>query len=326
MERGLSYVEAITEALREEMKRDPRVFIMGIDVTEKKPVVPLVQEFGSDRFVTCPIAENGFVGAAVGAAIMGRRPVCELEFGDFVLTAMDSIANQAAKYRYMCGGGKFTVPLVIRATNCGTGKGTGPHHSQCVEACLLPIPGLKLALPSTPEDVKGILATALRDPNPVVIFEHKLLYAVRGPVPEGRYETPLGVGVIRRYGRDVTAVAFSWMVHRTLEAASILEAEGIDVEVIDPRTIRPLDGELIVSSVRKTGCLVTVEEGPVTGGIGAEVAAVIAEAAPSYLRAPVRRIGSPDAVIPGTAANEKLVVPSVADIAEGIRTMVKAKR
>jgi len=261
--REITLAQAIREALVEEMRRDPRVFVLGEDVAEAgtpfKVLAGLVQEFGPQRVVDTPISEAGFVGIAVGAAMTGMRPVVDIMFGDFLTLAMDQIVNQAAKVHYMSGG-KLKVPLVVRTT-LGATRRSAAQHSQSLHAWFSHVPGLKVALPSTPYDAKGLLKTAIRDDNPVLFFEDKMMYQVKGPVPEGEYTIPFGVAEVKRVGRDVTVVATSSMVYVALEAAQILAQEGIDAEVVDPRTTFPLDVETLVASARKTGRVVVVDEG-----------------------------------------------------------------
>src|SRR5262245_38427484 len=277
--RELSYAEAVREALAQAMEADERVFLMGEDIGVYggafQVTGDLIHRFGEDRVMDTPIAELGAAGVAVGAALAGSRPVFEFQFSDFATLAMEQIVNQAAKIRFMLGG-KVSVPLVMRFPS-GSGTGAAAQHSQSLEAWLAHVPGLKVVQPATPHDVKGLLLAAIDDPDPVMVFEHKLLYKMKGPVPEGHYTVPIGKAEISREGKDLTIVATSIMVHKALEAAETLAAEGIDVEVIDLRTIRPMDKETIIASVKKTSRLICVYEGVKTLGVGAEVSAMIAE-------------------------------------------------
>ncbi len=315
--------QAIREALAEEMRRDPRVFLIGEDVAEAgtpfKVLSGLVQEFGPQRVIDTPISEAGFVGIAVGAAMTGMRPVVDIMFGDFLTLAMDQIVNQAAKVHYMSGG-KLKVPLVIRTT-LGATRRSAAQHSQSLHAWFSHIPGLKVALPSTPYDAKGLLKTAIRDDNPVLFFEDKMMYQVKGPVPEEEYTIPFGVADVKRPGRHVTLVATSSMVYVALDAARILEQEGIEAEVVDPRTTVPLDVETLVRSVRKTGRVIVIDEGHRRYGVTAEIAAVIAEEAFYDLEAPVRRLGAMDVPVPFSPVLEDLTVPTPEQVAAVAREL-----
>ncbi len=321
--REITLAQAIREALAEEMRRDPRVFILGEDVAEAgtpfKVLSGLVQEFGPQRVLDTPISEAGFVGIAVGAAMTGMRPVVDIMFGDFLTLAMDQIVNQAAKVHYMSGG-KLQVPLVVRTT-LGATRRSAAQHSQSLHAWFSHIPGLKVALPSTPYDAKGLLKTAIRDDNPVLFFEDKMMYQVKGPVPEEEYTIPFGVADVKRVGRDVTLVATSSMVYVALEAAQILAQEGIDAEVVDPRTTVPLDVETLVASARKTGRVVVVDEGHRRYGVTAELAAVIAEEAFYDLEAPVRRVGALDVPVPFSPVLEDQTVPTPEQVAAVAREL-----
>jgi pyruvate dehydrogenase E1 component beta subunit len=321
--REITLAQAIREALAEEMRRDERVFILGEDVAEAgtpfKVLSGLVQEFGPQRVVDTPISEAGFVGIAVGAAMTGMHPVVDIMFGDFLTLAMDQIVNQAAKVHYMSGG-KLKVPLVIRTT-LGATRRSAAQHSQSLHAWFSHIPGLKVALPSTPYDAKGLLKTAIRDDNPVLFFEDKMMYQVKGPVPEEEYTIPFGVAEVKRPGRDVTLVATSSMVYVALEAAQLLEQEGIQAEVVDPRTTFPLDVETLVRSARKTGRVVVVDEGHRRYGVTAELAAVIAEEAFYDLEAPVRRVGALDVPVPFSPVLEDQTVPTPQQVAAVAREL-----
>ena len=327
--RELTYSQAIQEAMAIALESDPRVFLMGEDIGVYggafQVTGDLVERFGTDRVIDMPISELGGAGLAVGAAMTGMRPIFEFQFSDFATLAMEQIVNQAAKMRFMLGG-EVSVPLVMRFP-AGSGTGAAAQHSQSLEAWLAHVPGLKVIQPATPHDAKGLLLAAVQDPDPVMIFEHKLLYKVKGPVPEGHYTVPIGKAEIRRQGRDATIVATSIMVQKSLEAAEILQAEGIDVEIVDLRTIRPIDRETVINSVKKTTRLLCVYEAVKTLGIGAEISAMVAESeAFDYLDAPIMRLGGADSPIPYNPELEKAVVPQVPDIVAGIRTLVQGRR
>lgn len=319
MPRSITYSQAITEALAEELERDPRVFYFGEDIAFGGVFGlsrGLQQRFGKERVFDTPISENLIAGAGVGAAITGTRPIAELQFADFVTVAMDEIYNKAAKWRYMHGG-QFAVPLVILAPEGAIG-GAGPEHSQCPEALFWSAPGLYVVTPSNPADMKGLLKAAIRDDNPVLVMPHKALLNVSGPVPDGDHVVPLGQAAICREGQHVTVVAWSIMVNKALKAATTLAAEGIELEIIDPRGVRPFDFDKIVESVRKTGRLVIAHEAPVVGGPGAEIAAVVAERALMYLESPIRRVGALDVPVPQSALLEKFVIPTTDDIVRAV--------
>jgi pyruvate dehydrogenase E1 component beta subunit len=321
--RELTFGQAVREALAEEMRRDPRVFIIGEDVAEAghpfKVLTGLVEEFGPDRVIDTPISEAGFVGIAVGAAMTGMRPVVDIMFGDFITLAMDQIVNQAAKVHYMSGG-KLRVPLVVRTT-LGATRRSAAQHSQSLHAWLSHIPGLKVALPATPCDAKGLLKAAIRDDNPVIVFEDKMTYQLKGPVPGDDYVIPLGVADVKRVGRDVTIVATSSMVHVALAAADLLAREGIEAEVVDPRTTVPLDAQTLVASARKTGRALVVDEGYEQYGVTGEIASVIAEGAFYDLDAPVRRIGAMHVPVPFSPVLEDLTVPTAERVAAAAREL-----
>lgn len=326
--RELSYSQAIQEAIAIAMEADPRVFLMGEDVGVYggafQVTGDLVHRFGEDRIIDTPISELGGAGVAVGAALTGMRPIFEFQFSDFATLAMEQIVNQAAKLRFMLGG-EVSVPLVMRFPS-GSGTGAAAQHSQSLEAWLGHVPGLKVIQPSTPHDIKGMLLAAIEDPDPVMIFEHKLLYKMKGEVPEGHYTVPIGKAAVRRQGAHATVVATSIMVHKALSAAEELAAEGIDLEVIDLRTIRPMDTATIIKSVCKTGRLITVYEGVKTLGIGAEISAAIAESeAFDYLDAPIMRLGGAESPIPYNPELEKAVVPQIPDIIRAARALVKGE-
>jgi pyruvate dehydrogenase E1 component beta subunit len=324
--REITYRDALREALREEMLQDENVFLLGEDVGRYwkgafKVTKELAEEFGDERVRDTPISESAIIGVATGAAITGMRPIAEIMFGDLSALAMDQIANQAAKLTYMFGG-QTKVPLVIRMP-FGAGVNVAAHHSQSLEAWFLHVPGLKIAMPSTPYDAKGMLKTAIRDDNPVMFFEHKLLYNIKGPVPEEEYTVPFGVADVKRKGEDVTIVATLYMVHKSLAAAEELSKEGISVEVVDPRTLIPLDKQAIINSVKKTGRIVIVTEDCKTGGVSAEIAAVVAEEAIDYLDAPVKRVAEPDTPIPFSPPLERFVIPDEKKIIGAVKEVIR---
>ena len=325
--REITFRDATKEALREEMQRDERVFLMGEDIADPfggttKLYLGLSTEFGTERVRNTPISESAFIGCALGAAVTGLRPVAELMYIDFATVAMDQLANQIAKLRYMTGG-QVTVPLVIR-TQGGAGRSSAAQHAQSLEAWFVHNPGLKVVMPSTPYDAKGLLKSAVREDNPVMFIEHKLLYNTSGPVPEEEYLLPIGVGEVKRAGDDLTVVATSRMVLRSLAAAERLAEEGISIEVIDPRTLVPLDEEMILASVRKTGRLMVVHEGYERCGFGAEVAALVAEKAIEYLDAPIARIAGRNVPVPFAPKLESFVIPTEERIAEAARRLPHA--
>lgn len=315
-DRELTIAEAIREALREEMRRDPDVFLMGEEVGAYGGVFQvtagLLDEFGSDRVMDTPISEAAFTGAGVGAAIMGMRPVVEIMFGDFAMLAMDQLVNQAPKLHYMSGG-QIKVPLTVRVT-LGAGRSAAAQHSQSFQALFSHIPGLKVVIPATPYDAKGLLKSAIRDDNPVIFMEDKMMYSLRGPVPEDEYLIPLGVADVKRPGEDLTIVATSSMVHEALEAAEMLAEQGISAEVVDPRTLKPLDEETLIESAIKTGHVIVVDEGCQQYGVTGELASVIYEGAFDYLHAPVRRIGALDVPVPFCFPLEMATIPKAEDI------------
>jgi acetoin:2,6-dichlorophenolindophenol oxidoreductase subunit beta len=320
-----TYAQAIKDVLAEEMRRDEKVFVMGEDVAEQGGIFGctrgLADEFGKQRVRNTPISEAGFVGAGVGAAIAGMRPVVELMYMDFVYVSMDQILNQAAKIRYMFGG-KARLPLVIRGQQ-GVGRGNAGTHSQSLEMFFMHIPGLKVVMPSTPADAAGLLRTAIRDDNPVMFFEHKALYSTKGEVPnDTEFSIPFGKANIAKEGSDVTVIGTHLYVERALAAAEKLSDEGIDVEVIDPRTLVPLDKDTIVSSVKKTGRAVVVHEAHKTGGAGAEIACMIMEEAFKYLDAPVARLGAKQCTLPFNLGLENAVVPQEEDIIKAVRSVL----
>jgi pyruvate dehydrogenase E1 component beta subunit len=326
--REITYSEALREALRQEMRRDEHVFIIGEDVGIYGGAFGvtrgLFEEFGEERVIDTPISELGIAGAITGAALTGMRPVGEIMFMDFMTLASEQLVNQAAKIRFMFGG-KATLPFVMR-TPAGAGTGAAAQHSQSLENWFVHIPGLKVVMPSTPYDAKGLLIASIRDDNPVIFIEHKLLYRVKGPVPEEPYTIPLGAAEIKREGQDLTIVATSVMVQRSLEAAAQLASEGIEVEVVDPRTLKPLDAEPIIRSVMKTGRVLIVHEACKTGGYGGELAALIAESeAFDYLEAPIVRLAGRDMPIPYNRTLEYHAVPQVENIVAKARELAQGR-
>jgi pyruvate dehydrogenase E1 component beta subunit len=335
--RRLTIAEALREGIREEMARDERVFCIGEDIGIPggwggafTVTLGLEKEF-PDRIINTPISEAGFFGVALGAAVMGLRPIVDVQYGDFLFCAMDQIANQIAKLRYMSGG-KLKVPIVMRAPVGVTGRGA--QHAQSLEPFFQCLPGIKIVVPSTAYDAKGLLKSAVRDENPVLMFEHKLLYGAKGArketgsvdassdIPDNEYLVPIGKAVVRREGTDVTIIATLLMVHRALEAAETLAAEGISAEVIDPRSLVPFDWELVKNSVAKTNKVVIVEESPKRGGIGSEIAATLAEEMIEYLTAPVKRVAAPNTPAPFAPPMEKFYVPGVSRIIEAVKEVV----
>jgi pyruvate dehydrogenase E1 component beta subunit len=333
----IGIAEALREGIAEEMRRDPKVFCIGEDIGIPggwggafTVTYGLEKEFAS-RMLNTPISEAGIFGVALGAAMMGMRPIADVQYGDFLFCAMDQVGNQIAKMRYMSGG-KLTVPLVMRAPVGVTGRGA--QHAQMMEPFFLPLPGLKLLVPATAYDAKGLLKAAVRDGNPVLIFEHKLLYGSKGPrsesgtidasseIPDGDYTVPIGKGIIRREGTDVTIIATLLMMHRAMEAATLLEQDGISAEVIDPRSLVPFDWELVKSSVAKTNRVVIVEESPKRGGVGAEIAATLAEEMLDFLIAPVKRVAAPNTPAPFSPPMEKFYVPDAKRIAREVKELM----
>ncbi len=321
----LTYRDALKEALREEMRRDEAVFLMGEDIAEYggayKVTDGLYHEFGKERVRNTPISEAAIIGTALGAAITGMRPVAELMYIDFTTVGMDQIVNQVAKIRYMVGG-QLNVPLVIR-TQGGPGRSSAAQHGQSLEAWFVHVPGLLVVMPSTPADAKGLLKTAIRDDNPIMFIEHKLLYTEEGEVPDGDYTIPFGVADVKREGSDLTIVATSRMVLKVLDAAEELSAEGIEVEVIDPRTLVPLDEETILNSVRKTNRLLIAHEAVERGGFGAELAALVVRKAFDYLDAPIERVAAAPVPVPFAPVMEDFVIPDKDDVIEAARKLVR---
>jgi pyruvate dehydrogenase E1 component beta subunit len=326
--REITFLEAVREAMTQEMERDSRVFLIGEDIGEYGGAFQvsygMLEKFGPERILDTPITELALTGAATGAALIGMRPIAEIMFMDFTTLASEQLVNQAAKLRFMFGG-QSTVPLVLR-TPAGSGTGAAEHHSQSFENWFVHVPGLKVVMPTTPYDVKGLLVSSIRDDNPIVFIEHKLLYKTKGEVPEELYEIPLGKADIKRIGKDLTIIATGIMVQKSLIAAEELAQEGIDIEVVDPRTLRPLDTETIVNSVKKTGKVLIVHEAVKTGGFGGELAGVIAESeAFGYLEAPIIRLAGREVPIPYNRDLEKAAVPQVEDIVEKARELATLK-
>jgi pyruvate dehydrogenase E1 component beta subunit len=322
--REVTYAQAIKEALEEEMERDPRVFILGEDIQLGLPfgaTKGLYERFGSERVINTPISENGFVGVAVGAALTGMRPVVDIMFSNLMWLAMEQIANQAAKARYMSGG-QASVPLVIRSAN-GIWGSFAAQHSDSLDAVVMNIPGLTVVAPSCPRDAKGLLKTSIRYDGPVIFLEHKQLYTEKGPVPDEEELIPLSVARVTRSGSDVTVVAVAAMVGKALQAAELLSRESVDVEVVDPRTLAPMDTGAILQSVRRTGRLVVVEEGPRTCGVGAEVAAVVAQEGLYDLDAPIVRVAALPCPVPFSPPLEQYVVPGVDHIVAAVRSTIR---
>ena len=322
--RELTLAQAVNEALAEELRLDPTVFIVGEDVAEAghpfKVLSGLVEEFGTDRVIDSPISEAGISGLGLGAAITGMRPVVDIMFGDFLTLIMDQVVNQAAKIHYMSGG-SLKAPLTIRTT-LGATRRSGAQHSQSLHAWVAHIPGLKVCLPSTPADAKGLLKSAIRDDNPVVLFEDKMMYAIKGLVPDGDHLVPLGLADVKREGDDVTVIATSSMVQVALSAADELERDGVSVEVVDPRTIAPLDRATLIASARKTGRVIVVDEGHQSYGASAELAAVVGEDAFWHLDAPVVRLGAMDVPIPFSPVLEDQTVPTSERVAEAVLSLL----
>ncbi len=322
-ERELTFAEAVREALAEEMRRDPNVFIMGEDVAEAgtpfKVLSGLVEEFGKERVMDTPISEPGFTGIGVGAAITGMRPVIDIMFGDFLTLTMDQIVNQAAKIHYMSGG-KMKAPIVFRTT-MGASRRSAAQHSQSLQAWVSHVPGLKVVIPSTPYDAKGLLKTAIRDDNPVVFIEDKMMFKMKGSVPAEEYTIPFGVADIKRKGDDITLIATSSMVQVALGAAEMLSQIGISAEVIDPRTTTPLDKQVFIESAKKTSRAIVIDEGYESYGVTAEIASVIGDGAFYYLDAPVKRMGAMDVPIPFSPALEDITVPSEETVFEMAKTL-----
>jgi len=322
-QREITLAQAINEALTEELRRDPRVFIIGEDVAEAgtpfKVLAGLVEEFGPKRVIDSPISEAGITGLGVGAAMTGTRPVVDIMFGDFITLTMDQMVNQAAKIHYMSGG-KLKAPMVMRTT-LGATRRSAAQHSQSLHAWFSHVPGLKVVIPSTPYDAKGLLKTAIRDENPVVFFEDKMMYQMKGHVPENEYTIPFGVADVKREGTDITLVATSSMVQVALQAADQLETLGVSAEVVDPRTTAPLDEQTMIDSAKKTSRCIVIDEGYERYGVTAEIASVIADGAFYYLDAPVKRMGAMNVPVPFSPVLEDLTVPTPDTVTEMAKTL-----
>ena len=323
--RQLTYQQAVREALRQAMHADEHVFMVGEDIGVYGGAFGvsdnLLEEFGAERVIDTPLSEAAIAGTAIGAAVTGMRPIAEIQFMDFITLSMEQLVLQAAKMRFMFGG-KARLPFVLR-TPAGAGTGAAAQHSESLEAWFVHVPGLKVVMPSTPYDVKGLLLASIQDDNPVIFVEHKLLYKTRGPVPEEYYTIPISKSEVKRAGTDLTVIATSIMVPRALEAAEVMSQEGIELEIVDPRTLKPLDIEPIVQSVIKTGKALVVHEAPLTGGFGAEIAAQIASSqAFDYLDAPIRRLCGLDIPIPYNRELERRTVPQVEDIISEAQALV----
>ncbi len=322
--RQITMAQAVNEAMREEMLRDETVILMGEDVAEAgspfKMFSGLVDEFGTDRVMDTPIAEAGFTGIAVGAAMTGLRPVVDIMFGDFITLVMDQMVNQAAKIHYMSGG-KLNVPMTMRTT-LGATRRSAAQHSQSLHAWFSHIPGLKVAVPATPYDLKGLLKAAIRDDNPCIVFEDKMMFQFKGEVPDEDYIIPFGVADVKREGTDITLIGTSSMVHTALEAAEMLAEIGISAEVVDPRTTLPLDKDMLIESAKKTSRCIVIDEGHEQYGVTAELAAVVADGAFYYLDAPVKRMGAMNVPIPFSPALEDLTVPVPEQVMEMAKTLV----
>lgn len=314
--RTVSYKDALKEAMMEEMDKDDKVFLIGEDIGvyggSFKVSLGMIEKYGNKRIIDTPISENAIIGTAIGAALHGMRPIAEISFIDFITLAMDQIVNEAAKITAFSPG-LYEIPLVIR-TQCGTGRGIGGQHEQSLEAWFVHTPGLKVVMPSTPYDAKGLLKSSIRDNEPVVFIENKKLYATEGEIPDEEYYIPLGKGDIKRHGSDLTLISTSYMVAESIKAAKLLEEEGISVEVIDPRTLVPLDTKIILDSVKKTGKVLIVHEAVQRGGIGGEISAIISEHAFNSLTSPIYRLTGPNIVIPSNYVLDEYCVPRVEDI------------
>ncbi|MEM3754820.1 MAG: alpha-ketoacid dehydrogenase subunit beta [Candidatus Bathyarchaeia archaeon] len=325
--REITFLESLREALREEMKRDKSIFILGEDIQRGYAngvfgvTKGLVDEFGEERVRNTPISEIAIIGAAAGAAINGMRPIAEIMYADFICCCMEPVINIVAKLRYVHGGGKVKLPLVIR-TATGAGIRASVCHSQSLEALFIHIPGLKIVFPSTPYDAKGLLKSSIRDDNPVLFFEHKLLYKLKGKVPEEEYLIPLGKADIKQEGEDLTIITYGIMVHKAIEASKEIIKEGKTIEIVDLRTLNPLDKETIIESVKKTGKAIIVEEGCKTGGVGAEILSLIVEEAFDYLDAPIKRVAAFDTPVPYSPVLEDFIIPDKKRIYDVIKSII----
>jgi pyruvate dehydrogenase E1 component beta subunit len=320
--REITFAQAMYEAIQEEMSRDERVFVMGEDVAwPGNKWRGLRDEFGENRAINTPISESAMIGAGVGAALNGMRPIVDIMFADLLPICHDHLTNDAAKICYQYGG-EVSCPMVITASIGATGRGIGPHHSQSPESYFLNVPGLKVVMPSTPYDAKGLMKSAIRDNNPVIFLEHKRLRGMKGPVPEEEYTVPLGKADVKREGNDVTIVATAHMLQLSLQAGKKLLKEGISCEVVDPRTLLPLDEDTIIDSVKKTSRLVIIQESPKAYGYGAEIAAIVAENALEFLDAPIKRVANPGTPVPPTTILERVVMPGLTDIVESVKEII----
>ncbi len=323
--REITFREAVVEALDIAMGKDPRIFLLGEDIGYYgglfQATQGLLQKYGEDRVMDSPISETAILGAGIGSAIVGMRPVVEIMNIDFLPVCLDQLVNQAAKMRYMFGG-QCKIPLVVRTT-CGAGRGGAAHHAQATHAAYMHFPGLKIVIAATPHDVKGLLFTSIEDENPVLFIEDKMMYNMKGEVPEGYYTVPFGKAAVRHEGKDITVVATLRMVHKALAVAKELEEKGIGVEVIDPRTLCPLDEETIINSFKKTGKMVIVDEGHRVGNFGSEVAALIAEKAVGYIQAPILKVTAPQVSVPYSPVLEKAYIPNEEMIKKAINTVME---
>ena len=325
--REITFSQAVNEGIADEMRRDQSIFLLGEDVAEAgtpfKVLSGLVEEFGTERILDTPISEPGFTGLAVGSAMTGSKPIVDLMFGDFLTLVMDQMVNQAAKIHYMSGG-KLNVPMVLR-TNMGASRRSAAQHSQSLHAWLCHIPGLKVAMPSGPYEAKGLLKTAIREPNPVVIFEDKMMYQMKGNVPENEYLLEFGKANIKREGKDISLIATSSMVQVAEKAADLLSQENISAEVIDPQTLVPLDEDTIINSVKKTSRAIVIDEGHLNYGVTAEISSRISQKAFYYLDAPVIRLGAMDVPIPFSPALEDLTIPTPEDVVKNAKASLKGE-
>ena len=324
--RELTFREAVVEALDIAMQRDPKIFLLGEDIGYYgglfQATQGLMQKYGEDRVMDSPISESAILGAGIGSAIVGMHPVVEIMNIDFMPVCMDQLVNQAAKMRYMFGG-RMKIPLVIRTT-CGAGRGGAAHHAQATHAVFMHFPGIKIVVPATPHDVKGLLFTAIEDENPVLFVEDKMMYNMKGEVPEGYYTIPLGQAVVRHEGKDVTIVATMRMVHKALTVAKEMEEEGIGIEVVDPRTLCPLDKETIINSFKKTGKMIIVDEGNRVGNFGSEVTSIIAEEAVGYIQAPILKVTAPQVPVPYSPVLEKgFYIPNEEGIKKAVHKVLE---
>jgi pyruvate/2-oxoglutarate/acetoin dehydrogenase E1 component len=323
--RELTFREAVVEALDIAMQRDPKIFLLGEDIGYYgglfQATQGLMQKYGEDRVMDSPISESAILGAGIGSAIVGMHPVVEIMNIDFMPVCMDQLVNQAAKMRYMFGG-RMKIPLVIRTT-CGAGRGGAAHHAQATHAVFMHFPGIKIVVPATPHDVKGLLFTAIEDENPVLFVEDKMMYNMKGEVPEGYYTIPFGQAAVRHEGKDVTIVATMRMVHKALTVAKEMEEKGIGIEVVDPRTLCPLDKETIINSFKKTGKMIIVDEGNRVGNFGSEVASIIAEEAVGYIQAPILKVTAPHVPVPYSPVLEKFYIPNEEGIKKAVQKVLE---